>query len=79
MVPVYEHLVDQEGILALDCYQLISFQSMYARDLQVDDSTTSTLVSATEKATSVHVLAAEQAATSEDVEVEQVSRVSMDD
>jgi hypothetical protein len=77
--PSYEHLVDQEGIVDLDCYHLPSFQSLHARDLQVDDFTTSTSVSAAEKASLVHALAAEQAATSEDVEVEQVSRVSMED
>ena len=70
--PSYEHLVDQEGIVDLDCYHLFSFQSLHTRALQVDDFTTSTSVSAAEKAALVHELAAEQAANSEDVEVEQV-------
>jgi len=68
-----------EGLIDLDCYNLPSFQSLDARALQVDDFATSTSVSAAEKAASVHELAAEQAVTSEDVEVKQVSRVSMED
>ncbi len=77
--PSYEHLVDQEGIVDLDCYHLLSLQSLHARALQVHDFATSTSVSAVEKAAPVHEWAAEQATTSEDVEVEQISRVSMED
>jgi hypothetical protein len=77
--PSYEQVVDQEGIVDLDCYHLLSFQSLHTRALQVDDFTTSNSVSATEQAALVHEWATEQAATSEDVEVEQVSRVSMED
>jgi hypothetical protein len=77
--PSYEHLVDQEGIVDLDCYHLLSFQSLHARVLQVDDFSTSNSVSAAEKTARVYEWATEQATTSEDVEVEQVSRVSMED
>ena len=77
--PSYEHMVDQEGIVDLDCYHLLSFQSLHARALNVDDVATSTSVSADEPTASVHDSATTMAANSEDVEVEQVSRVSMED
>ena len=72
-------MVDQEGIVDLDCYHLLSFQSLHARALNVDDVATSTSVSADEPTASVHDSATTMAANSEDVEVEQVSRVSMED
>ena len=58
--PSYEHLVDQEGNVDLDCYNLFSFHSVHARALQVDDFATSTSVSAAENAASVYELATEQ-------------------
>ena len=53
--PSYEHLVDQEGILDLDCYHFLSFQSVHARALQVDDYATSISVSASEKASTTFI------------------------
>jgi hypothetical protein len=57
--PSYEHLVDQEGIVDLDCYNLLSFQSLHARVLQMDDFSTSNSVSATEKTARVYEWATE--------------------
>ena len=77
-----EHLVDQEGIVDLDCYRMYSFHSLHARALQVDNFATSISVSAAEEArrrSSEHAWAAEQAATSGDAGVELVSRVSVED
>jgi hypothetical protein len=77
--PSYEHVVDQEGIVDLDCYHLLSFQSPHARALQVDNFATPNSVSATEQAALVHEWAGEQAVSSEGMEVEQIARVSMED
>ncbi len=68
--PSYEHVVDQEVIVDLDCYHLLSFQSLHARGLQVDDFTTSHSVSAAEQAALVYEWATEQDVTSEDLRYE---------